>query len=241
MWILFSVVAIFFITSFGVRRNTKKLPRLAESACSLPPLPPVFNFRSDCISVTTHVLTWKSTNLNVDSLAANAFSRYICPLEFELKKRKKFHRPLMWRLLGFNFVSPPRCSTLLNTLHFPTNKMLGFPPKMSLKYSDIAYHANRSTKAYNLYKLVDFIQQWNNPLNCLIRLALQFFFLFFFFEFPLKTSFSPNVCRTLFFQIKYIFLPGYLKTGLPEIWSQVQHIGGILSTQNLLKAAMLLV
>lgn len=136
-----------------------------------PSPPPVFNFRSDCISVTTHVLTWKSTNLNVDSLAANAFSRYICPLEFELKKRKKFHRPLMWRLLGFNFVSPPKCSTLLNTLHFPTNKMLGFPPKMSLKYSDIAYHANRSTKVYNLYKLVDFIQQWNNPLNCLFRLA----------------------------------------------------------------------
>lgn len=58
-----SVLLQSFLLIFGVRRNTKKLPRLAESACSLPPLPPVFNFRSDCISVTSHVLTWKQRTL----------------------------------------------------------------------------------------------------------------------------------------------------------------------------------
>ena len=38
-----------------------------------------------------------------------------------------------------------------------------------------------------------------------------------------------------------IYLPGVLKTGLPEILSQVQHIAGNLSTLNLLKALILLV
>ena len=37
------------------------------------------------------------------------------------------------------------------------------------------------------------------------------------------------------------FLPGVLKTGLPEILSQVQHIAGNLSKRNLLKARILLV
>ena len=40
---------------------------------------------------------------------------------------------------------------------------------------------------------------------------------------------------------KQINLPGVLKTGLPEILSQVQHIAGNLSTLNLLKALILLV
>ena len=34
--------------------------------------------------------------------------------------------------------------------------------------------------------------------------------------------------------------PGVLKTGLPEILSQVQHIAGNLSKRNLLNAVMLL-
>ena len=38
-----------------------------------------------------------------------------------------------------------------------------------------------------------------------------------------------------------INLPGVLKTGLPEILSQVQHIAGNLSKLNLLKALILLV
>ena len=38
-----------------------------------------------------------------------------------------------------------------------------------------------------------------------------------------------------------IYLPGVLKTGLPEILSQVQHIAGNLSKLNLLKALILLV
>ena len=37
------------------------------------------------------------------------------------------------------------------------------------------------------------------------------------------------------------YLPGVLKTGLPEILSQVQHIAGNLSKLNLLKALILLV
>ena len=36
-----------------------------------------------------------------------------------------------------------------------------------------------------------------------------------------------------------IYLPGVLKTGLPEILCQVQHIAGSLSKLNLLKAVML--
>ena len=39
----------------------------------------------------------------------------------------------------------------------------------------------------------------------------------------------------------YVYLPGVLKTGLPEILSQVQHIAGNLSKLNLLKALILLV
>ena len=42
-------------------------------------------------------------------------------------------------------------------------------------------------------------------------------------------------------QTDSIILPGVLKTGLPEILTQVQHIAGILSNHNLLKAGMLLV
>ena len=42
-------------------------------------------------------------------------------------------------------------------------------------------------------------------------------------------------------QTDSIILPRVLKTGLPEILSQVQHIAGILSNHNLLKAGMLLV
>ena len=42
-------------------------------------------------------------------------------------------------------------------------------------------------------------------------------------------------------QTDSIILPGVLKTGLPEILSQVQHIAGNLSNHNLLKAGMLLV
>ena len=38
-----------------------------------------------------------------------------------------------------------------------------------------------------------------------------------------------------------IYLTGVLKTGLPEILSQVQHIAGNLSKLNLLKALILLV
>ena len=38
-----------------------------------------------------------------------------------------------------------------------------------------------------------------------------------------------------------IILPGVLKTGLPEILSQVQHIAGNLLKLNLLKALILLV
>ena len=37
------------------------------------------------------------------------------------------------------------------------------------------------------------------------------------------------------------YLPGVLKTGLPEILSQVQHIAGNLSKLNSLKALILLV
>ena len=36
-----------------------------------------------------------------------------------------------------------------------------------------------------------------------------------------------------------IYLPGVLKTGLPEILCQAQHIAGSLSKLNLLKAVML--
>jgi len=39
----------------------------------------------------------------------------------------------------------------------------------------------------------------------------------------------------------HLCLRGVLKTGLPEILSQVQHIAGNLSKLKLLKAAMLLV
>ena len=39
----------------------------------------------------------------------------------------------------------------------------------------------------------------------------------------------------------FLFLPGVLKTGFPEILSQVQHIAGNLSKLNLLKALILLV
>ena len=39
----------------------------------------------------------------------------------------------------------------------------------------------------------------------------------------------------------HLRLRGVLKTGLPEILSQVQHIAGNLSKLNLLKVAMLLV
>ena len=39
----------------------------------------------------------------------------------------------------------------------------------------------------------------------------------------------------------YSYLPGVLKTGLPEILSQIQHIAGNLSKLNFLKAVMLLV
>ena len=38
-----------------------------------------------------------------------------------------------------------------------------------------------------------------------------------------------------------LYLPGVLKTGLPKILSQVQHIAGNLSKLNLLKALILLV
>ena len=38
-----------------------------------------------------------------------------------------------------------------------------------------------------------------------------------------------------------LILPGVLKTGLPEILSQVQHIAGNLSKLNSLKALILLV
>ena len=38
-----------------------------------------------------------------------------------------------------------------------------------------------------------------------------------------------------------LYLPGVLKTGLPEILSQVQHIAGNLLKLNLLKALILLV
>ena len=40
---------------------------------------------------------------------------------------------------------------------------------------------------------------------------------------------------------KKIILPGVLKTGLPEILSQVQHIASNLSKLNFLKALILLV
>ena len=46
----------------------------------------------------------------------------------------------------------------------------------------------------------------------------------------------PNVLETC-----RVYLPGVLKTGLPEILSQVQHIAGNLSKLNLLKALILLV
>ena len=42
-------------------------------------------------------------------------------------------------------------------------------------------------------------------------------------------------------KLKNINLPGVLKTGLPEILSQVQHIAGNLLKLNLLKALILLV
>ena len=42
-------------------------------------------------------------------------------------------------------------------------------------------------------------------------------------------------------QTNPISLPGVLKTGLPEILSQSQHIAGNLSKLNLLKALILLV
>ena len=58
--------------------------------------------------------------------------------------------------------------------------------------------------------------------NCIAVIALFSFVFFFFF-----------VCT--------IYLPGVLKTGLPEILSQVQHIAGNLLKLNLLKALILLV
>ena len=51
--------------------------------------------------------------------------------------------------------------------------------------------------------------------------------LIFFFSFIKKVENEQM-------QTNSIILPGVLKTGLPEISSQVQHIAGILSNHNLL-------
>ena len=50
-----------------------------------------------------------------------------------------------------------------------------------------------------------------------------------------------KVAKNKCLKIKLIYLPGVLKTGLPEILSQVQHIAGNLLKLNLLKALILLV
>ena len=65
---------------------------------------------------------------------------------------------------------------------------------------------------------------------------------------PEETSFTPLIGQNSFAYEKslvsisqYVYLPGVLKTGLPEILSQVQHIAGNLLKLNLLKALILLV
>ena len=64
---------------------------------------------------------------------------------------------------------------------------------------------------------------------------------------PYTSTLKPLFSFFSFFLllIKYIptliYLPGVLKTGLPEILSQVQHIAGNLLKLNLLKALILLV
>ena len=70
--------------------------------------------------------------------------------------------------------------------------------------------------------------QNNNFLKCENSL------IFFFFSFIEKVENEQM-------QTDSIILPGVLKTGLPEILSQVQHIAGNLLKLNLLKALILLV